>query len=171
MRRQVEAASTQAAATLARAAAAIIFAALGTVACSGASAPDEPAEALGTPPSATLAADEASPIITASVELSFVEGADDALTIEHACTGEPLMSFAATEGGFVRGLVPMLEQERRIRRLALDEPYTLSRDTRGRLYLLDPAAGTRVDLEAFGTDAVQVFDSFLPVSPTAGPAS
>lgn len=101
------------------------------------------------------------PIVTRSLEIRFVAGGGDSLTIEHACTGSILASFAAEEGGFVRGLVPTLLQERRIRRLDPDAAYLLNQDVEGHLYIADPAAGTRIDLEAFGPDAVRLFRPFL----------
>lgn len=93
--------------------------------------------------------------------LSFVIDRDDQLQIIDAQTQATLATFAATEGGFVRGLVPMLEQQRRIRRLDLASPYRLDRDANRQLRLIDPPTGTHIDIEAFGPDAVASFERLL----------
>ena len=156
------------------AAAALLVATLGWAGCQEGPASERPGatESDRATASASTAAVEVdastAPIVTQSLEIRFVEGAADSLFIEHACTGTRLAAFAAEEGGFVRGLVPTLGQERRIRRLDLDAPYMLNRDIEGRLYIADPMAGTQIDLQAFGPDAVRLFQPFLSEDADSG---
>ena len=56
------------------------------------------------------------------------------------------------ENGFVRGTLRGLARERKRQGIGPDQPFRLVAHVDGRLTLLDPATGRRVDLESFGPD-------------------
>ncbi len=100
--------------------------------------------------------------------LTFSIGDDDQLHVIDAGTATTLVTFEPAQGGFVRGLVPMLEQDRRVRRLDPAAPYQLDRNSAGQLRLVDPLSDTQIDLAAFGPDAVALFTRLLSVEVPSG---
>jgi hypothetical protein len=53
-------------------------------------------------------------------------------------------------------------RERKLRGLASDAPLQLISRADGRLTLSDPATGSRIDLESFGSTNAAVFARWLP---------
>lgn len=106
--------------------------------------------------------------VSGARHLTFAIDSNDELRVVDADTRSTLLAFAPTEGGFVRGLVPMLEQDRRVRRLDPTAPYRLDRDAQGQLQLTDPLSDTKIDLEAFGPDAIAIFARLLSVEASPG---
>jgi putative photosynthetic complex assembly protein len=84
------------------------------------------------------------------------------ITILDAASGQPVITFAAGEGGFVRGSLRALRYEREKRGLTLEgSPYRLVGWRNGRLTLEDPASGYHVELNAFGPTNVAAFARLL----------
>lgn len=71
------------------------------------------------------------------------------------------------EAGFLRGALRTLARERRARGLGPEAPFALIGRADGRLTLLDPATGTRLDLESFGPTNAAVFGRMLAVNAAA----
>ncbi len=69
------------------------------------------------------------------------------------------------EQGFLRGTLRAVVRERKLRGLVSpndDRPLQLISRADGRLTLLDPATGSRLDLESFGSTNAAVFARWLP---------
>jgi putative photosynthetic complex assembly protein len=66
------------------------------------------------------------------------------------------------EQGFLRGTLRAVVRERKLRGLVSNEPLQLISRADGRLTLLDPATGSRLDLESFGPTNAAVFARWLP---------
>jgi putative photosynthetic complex assembly protein len=81
--------------------------------------------------------------------LRFADRADGSIDVTDASTGK-LVQRIEGQQGFVRGTLRGLARERRARGIGSEAPFELLARTDGRLTLLDPATGRRVDLESFG---------------------
>jgi putative photosynthetic complex assembly protein len=66
------------------------------------------------------------------------------------------------EQGFLRGTLRAVLRERKLRGLVTEAPLQLIARADGRLTLLDPATGSRLDLESFGSTNAAVFARWLP---------
>jgi len=77
------------------------------------------------------------------------------------------------EQGFVRGILRTLSRERMRRGIGSGPTFELIGHTYGRLTLLDPATGQRINLESFGPTNMASFAQLqpAPVSPTKISAS
>ena len=125
-----------------------VLAALVAVACVSACAPEASAEATATRPAA--------PPPEGAVALRFERDAGDTLRVFRSDadgTEQVVVAAPPTEGGFLRGLVPALQQDRRIGRGDPEAPFYFSRGEDGEPVLLDPTTGNRIDLLAFGPGA------------------
>ncbi|MFO1330576.1 MAG: photosynthetic complex assembly protein PuhC [Rubrivivax sp.] len=92
--------------------------------------------------------------------LRFVDRADGGIDIVDADSGVAI-DQAHGEQGFLRGTLRGLARERRRHGLGSDAALHLQRGTDGRLALMDPATGARIDLEAFGPDNGAVFARWI----------
>ncbi|MFN5254812.1 MAG: photosynthetic complex assembly protein PuhC, partial [Limnohabitans sp.] len=61
------------------------------------------------------------------------------------------------EQGFLRSTLRALARERQREKISAEAPFLLIGRTDGRLTLLDPATGQRIDLESFGPSNAAVF--------------
>lgn len=93
--------------------------------------------------------------------LRFVTNDDGTLEVQAHPEGHTLLRLAQDEGGFLRGLVPSLTQDRRVRRVDEDAPYHLRRGPGGVPVLADPLTGIEVDMEAFGADALDLVSRLI----------
>lgn len=101
----------------------------------------------------------------ASRELRFDDGADGSIVITDALTGQPAARVNG-EQGFLRGTLRALARERRRAGIDAGPPFRLLARADGRLTLLDPATGQRIDLESFGPTNAAVFARLLPGAAT-----
>ena len=69
----------------------------------------------------------------------------------------------AGEQGFVRGILRTLARERMRRGIGSGPTFELIGHTDGRLTLLDPATGQRINLESFGPTNMTSFAMLQPV--------
>ena len=69
------------------------------------------------------------------------------------------------EQGFVRGTVRTLSRERMRRGIGSGPAFELIGHTDGRLTLLDPATGARIDLESFGPTNMSAFAQLQHLTP------
>jgi putative photosynthetic complex assembly protein len=74
------------------------------------------------------------------------------------------------EQGFVRGILRTLSRERMRRGIGSGPVFELIGHTDGRLTLLDPATGQRINLESFGPTNMASFAMLRP-TPSAAPAA
>jgi putative photosynthetic complex assembly protein len=102
-------------------------------------------------------------------ELRFEDRPDGGIAVIDGRTGQPVAALHG-EQGFVRGALRALARERRSRDLGSELPFQLVAHADGRLTLVDPATGKRVDLESFGPTNAGEFARLLP-NPDAPAAS
>ena len=65
------------------------------------------------------------------------------------------------EQGFLRGTLRALARDRRVRNLSPEAPFVLALDQDGRLAITDTLTNKGIDLVAFGTDNLAVFEQLL----------
>jgi putative photosynthetic complex assembly protein len=105
--------------------------------------------------------------ITASRDVRFGTGADGAIVITDARSGDILGRYAQETNAFVRSVANGLLIERRLADpAAADAPYRITRWSDGRVTVTDPISGRFVELGAFGQSQVQTFSRLLPPSAT-----
>lgn len=112
---------------------------------------------------------DASPVLTRS--LRFEDRADGSVAVIDGKTGAELERVQG-EAGFLRGALRALARERRLRDLGPEAAFELVGRADGRLTLLDPATGGRIDLDSFGPTNAGSFVHLLTVRATdaAAPA-
>ncbi len=96
-----------------------------------------------------------------SRSLQFSDAADGGVLVTDARSGQQV-AHVQGEGGFLRGALRVMARERRMRGLGAEAPFELLGRADGRLTLLDPATGQRIDLEAFGPTNAGAFAALLP---------
>jgi hypothetical protein len=79
-------------------------------------------------------------------------------------TGEKLTALYG-EQGFVRGALRALSRERHARGIGSVPPFELVAHVDGRITLVDPSTGQRVDLESFGPTNTAEFARFFAMQP------
>lgn len=98
--------------------------------------------------------------ITARAEqirmLRFVDQPDGSIQVIDEVTGADVHNFKG-EQGFVRGTLRALVRGRRLQGMGADQPFELIAHDAGRLSLRDPATGTTIALESFGSTNIGVF--------------
>jgi putative photosynthetic complex assembly protein len=90
---------------------------------------------------------DASPVLSRS--LRFEDRVDGSVAVIDGKTGAELERVQG-EAGFLRGALRALARERRLRDLGPEAAFELVGRADGRLTLLDPATGGRIDLDSFG---------------------
>ncbi len=88
--------------------------------------------------------------------LRFVDQPDGSIQIIDDMTGADVHNFQG-EQGFVRGTLRALVRDRRLHGFGADQPFELIAHDAGRLSLRDPATGSTIALESFGSKNIDVF--------------
>jgi putative photosynthetic complex assembly protein len=115
---------------------------------------------------AAIHSPDASAVLTR--ELRFEDRPDGSVAVIDARQNRELERVQG-EAGFLRGALRALARERRMRDLGPQAPFELIGRADGRLTLLDPATGERVDLEAFGPTNAATFARLLTLDPVSTP--
>lgn len=102
--------------------------------------------------------------------LRFEDGPNGSVRVLDARTGQTIDSVSG-EAGFLRGSLRALVRERKMRGIGSGPAFELIARTDGRLTLLDPATGERLDLESFGPTNSAVYRRWLQPSATPSPVS
>jgi putative photosynthetic complex assembly protein len=84
-------------------------------------------------------------------QLRFEDRSDGSIAVVSAADGQ-VVKVIEGEAGFVRGILRAMARERRIKGVDQTIPFDLIARADGRLTLVDPATGNRIDLESFGKD-------------------
>ncbi len=100
-----------------------------------------------------------------SRQLRFEDGADGSIAVRDARTGARLDTIAPGTNGFLRSAMRGLVRERKRQGLGPEQPFELLGRADGRLTLVDPGTGRRIDLESFGPTNAAVFARLLPTHP------
>jgi len=93
-------------------------------------------------------------------QLRFEDRSDGSIAVISATDGR-VVKVIEGEAGFVRGILRAMARERRIKEVNQAIPFELIARADGRLTLIDPATGNRIDLESFGKDNVIEFAVLL----------
>ncbi len=93
-------------------------------------------------------------------QLRFEDRSDGSIAVVSASDGR-VVKVIEGEAGFVRGILRAMARERRIKEVNQTIPFELIARADGRLTLLDPATGNRIDLESFCKDNVIEFAVLL----------
>jgi putative photosynthetic complex assembly protein len=101
---------------------------------------------------------------TVQRSLLFQDQKDGGVLVADGRTGETLTVLHG-EQGFVRGALRALTRERHARALGSNLPFDLVARVDGRVTLMDPSTGHRVDLESFGPTNTAEFARFLAMRP------
>jgi putative photosynthetic complex assembly protein len=96
--------------------------------------------------------------------LHFADSPGGDVTVQDADTRETVARFSG-EQGFLRSTLRALARERHRENIGPQAPFVLVGRTDGRLTLLDPSTGQRIDLEAFGPSNAAVFASLRQARP------
>ncbi len=106
------------------------------------------------------------PDVTAQRALRFEDRPNGGVAIIDGANGQVIAELTG-EQGFLRGTVRALARERHARGLGSEMPFELIAHSNGRLTLVDPATGQRIDLESFGPSNSGKFEQFLTPSANA----
>jgi putative photosynthetic complex assembly protein len=101
---------------------------------------------------------------TVQRSLLFQDQKDGGVLVADGRTGETLTVLHG-EQGFVRGALRALTRERHSRGLGSNLPFDLVARVDGRVTLMDPSTGHRVDLESFGPTNTAEFARSLAMRP------
>jgi putative photosynthetic complex assembly protein len=101
---------------------------------------------------------------TVQRSLVFEDQKDGGVRVADGVTGQTLTVLHG-EQGFVRGALRALTRERFSRGIGSAQPFELIARVDGRVTLLDPSTGQRVDLESFGPTNTAEFARFLAMQP------
>lgn len=100
--------------------------------------------------------------VVAERMLTFQQPTDGQVRVLDATTGAVIASYAEGQGGFVRGSLRAFAYTRKVKGLTLEgAPFRLVAWENGRLSLDDPATGSRVELDAFGSENRAAFAALL----------
>lgn len=92
--------------------------------------------------------------------LRFEDRPDGSIAVIDGVSGR-LLEQVRGEQGFLRGSLRALTRERRMREVGPLPPFALTARADGRLTLMDPSTGARLDLESFGPTNAAVFARLL----------
>lgn len=104
-------------------------------------------------------APEGAPV--AMAELLFEDGERGLVTVHNAATGAHLIEYRENEGVFVRAIMRTVARQRRMRGLGRETPVQLAYFSGGQLWLIDPASGVQMYLNAFGPDNLAAFNEIM----------
>ena len=103
-------------------------------------------------------------LIVARVSLTVIDGEGGAVVIQHLESMEPLATYAAGEGSFVRGVMRTLVRERVSRSIESEPIFVLELTAAGGLILLDELTGYWIAIEAFGPDNYREFRALFDLA-------
>ncbi|MEY3899338.1 MAG: hypothetical protein RI962_493 [Pseudomonadota bacterium] len=89
-------------------------------------------------------------------QLRFVDQPDGAVAAIDASTGQLVERYEG-EQGFLRGTLRAMARQRKLNGVGAEQPFELILHADGRLTLHDPATGTKIALESFGSKNIGVF--------------
>jgi putative photosynthetic complex assembly protein len=95
----------------------------------------------------------------------FEDRDDGGIAILDARTRQQVDSVAPASNGFLRGTMRGLARERKRQGVGPEVPFQLIGRADGRLTLVDPGTGRRVDLESFGPTNAAVFAKLMATQP------
>ncbi len=94
-------------------------------------------------------------------EFRFEDRSNGSIVIVDAGSGQLVETVAPESNGFLRGTMRGLARERKRQGIGPQAPFRLVGRADGRLTLLDPTTGRRVDLASFGPTNASVFAKLM----------
>lgn len=94
-------------------------------------------------------------------DISYLRADDETITIVDARSGEAIKTLAPQEGGFLRGSLRGIDRDRKLRGIALEQPWRLILWEDGALTLSDTVTGQRINLNGFGATNAAAFAALL----------
>lgn len=105
---------------------------------------------------------EPPPAVVEFIDLRFEDRPGGAIAILDATTGREVSQVAAnSSNGFIRGVLRGMFRTRKLESVGNTESFRLARTADGRLSLVDPQTGRRVDLASFGPTNTAAFAQLL----------
>lgn len=101
---------------------------------------------------------------TVQRSLVFQDHQGGGVRVADGVTGQTLTVLEG-EQGFVRGTLRALTRERYSRGIGSELPFEVIARVDGRVTLMDPSTGHKIDLESFGPTNVAEFSRFLAMQP------
>lgn len=98
-------------------------------------------------------------------EFLFEDRSDGSIAIMDARTKQQIDTVAPASNGFLRGTMRGLARERKRMGIGPELPFQMIGRADGRLTLVDPGTGRRVDLESFGPTNAAVFAKLMAIPP------
>lgn len=95
------------------------------------------------------------------VDVRFEDRPDGTLAVIGADSGREISAIAPGTNGFIRGVVRGMFRNRKLESMGHDGRFRLAREAEGRLTLVDPQTGRRVDLDSFGPTNSAAFATIL----------
>ena len=105
----------------------------------------------------------------ATREFRFEDRPDGSIAVLEAGSGRVVSTVAPGTNGFLRGTMRGLARERKRQNVGPEIPFQLLGRSDGRLTLVDPGTGRRVDIESFGPTNAAVFAGLMVPPPARGP--
>jgi putative photosynthetic complex assembly protein len=99
--------------------------------------------------------------------LRFEDRDDGSIVVFDSASNAEVTAIAPGTNGFLRSTLRGLVRERKRQGFGPEQPFRLVGRADGRLTLVDPATGRRVDLESFGPTNAAVFAQLM--TPKAAP--
>jgi putative photosynthetic complex assembly protein len=99
--------------------------------------------------------------------LYYEDSPDGSIAVIDAKDKRLVTTIEPGTNGFLRGTLRGLARERKSRGIGHEQPFELVKHVDGRLTLIDPSTGRRVDLESFGPTNAASFAHLLEAN---GPA-
>ncbi|MES2974273.1 MAG: photosynthetic complex assembly protein PuhC [Pseudomonadota bacterium] len=98
-------------------------------------------------------------------EFLFEDRSDGSIAIIDARSRQQVDTVAPASNGFLRGTMRGLARERKRMGIGPELPFQMIGRADGRLTLVDPGTGRRVDLESFGPRNAAVFAKLMAIPP------
>ncbi|OSZ67681.1 photosynthetic complex assembly protein PuhC [Hydrogenophaga sp. IBVHS2] len=99
-------------------------------------------------------------------QLRFDDTPQGHIAVTDTTSGQTVATFEGQQG-FLRGSLRALARSRQRAGQGPEQPFVLTGHTDGRLVLLDPVTGDRINLESFGPTNAAVFARLRPSTPSA----
>lgn len=96
-----------------------------------------------------------------TLDVRFEDRPDGSIAVLEATGGREISVVPPLSNGFIRGVMRGMFRGRKLEALPREGSFRLSREADGRLSLVDPKTGRRVDLDSFGPTNSQSFGQLL----------
>jgi putative photosynthetic complex assembly protein len=96
-----------------------------------------------------------------SMTVRFDDRPDGAIAVIDQATQREVVVLPPQSNGFIRGVMRGMFRSRKLEAIGHEAAFQISREADGRLSIVDPATGRRVDLDSFGPSNSAAFAQLL----------